>query len=91
MKREVEEVKIMSVATKTVLQMDFTNYEAKNVAVRLVDPKEGLTAVEVQSVMELINDLKVFPNINGPSGVPAKLKGAKTIDTVTNEFNITVE
>ena len=81
----------MSSTTRTVLQMDFKNYEGKNTAVKLVDPREDLTAAEVQSVMELINDLKVFPSVNGPYGEPAQLKGAKTIDTVTTEFNIIVE
>ncbi|HWL23342.1 MAG TPA: DUF2922 domain-containing protein [Ureibacillus sp.] len=77
--------------TKSVLQMNFENYEGKNVAISIVDPKDNLTAEEVQAVMELANDLKVFYKINGDKGAPAKLKGAKTIDTVTNSFDITVE
>lgn len=77
--------------TKTVLQMDFTNYEGKNVAIKLVDPREDITAAEVQAVMDLANNLKVFYKIHGPMWAPGRLKGAKTIDTVTNEFSITVE
>lgn len=81
----------MMATTRSVLQMDFTNYEGKNVAFKIVDPREDLTSEEVQSVMELANDLKVFIKINGPRLVPAKLKGAKIIDTVTSDFNITIE
>lgn len=77
--------------TKTVLQMDFTNYEGKSVSIRLSDPHENLTAEQVEETMNLLNDLRVLVKINGPSFVPAKLKGAKTIETVTNEFGITVE
>ena len=75
----------------TILQMDFTSYDGKSVAIKMSDPREDLTAAEVETVMNLLNDLGVLVKINGGSSLPAKLKGAKTIETVTSEFGITVE
>ncbi|WP_158674452.1 DUF2922 domain-containing protein [Lysinibacillus antri] len=78
--------------TKTVLQMEFTNYEGKSVSISLADPREDLTAEEVQTFMELVNDLRLLTKINGPDGdMPAKLKGAKTVETVSSDFGIVVE
>lgn len=69
--------------TKTVLQMNFTTNEGRNFSVRVADPREDLTAAEVQEVMELIQDLEFFTRIKG-----GRIKDALTIQTITNEFDI---
>ncbi|QFG01290.1 DUF2922 domain-containing protein (plasmid) [Psychrobacillus glaciei] len=78
----------MSEKTRKVLQMQFNTAENKDVSIRLTDPKPDLTATTVQAAMELFNDLKVFNSISLMG--PARLKGAKTVETVTSDFGITV-
>lgn len=76
----------------TILQMDFISAdENKPVSIKLADPREDLTAETVQAAMELVNDMRVFVKINGSNFEPAKIKGAKVINTVVNDFDITVE
>lgn len=78
--------------TKTILQMEFTDYEGKTVSISLADPREDLTAEEVQTFMELVNDLRLLSKLHGSEGqMPATLKGAKTVETVSSEFDIVVE
>lgn len=76
---------------KKVLQMSFLAANNKDVTLRVTDPKEGLTAAEVQATMELITTLKVFTQLY-PLGYEqeARLKGAKTVSTTTEDFSITV-
>lgn len=70
---------------KTVLQMNFTTGEGRNFALKLADPREDLTAAEVQEVMELIESLNFFEKLaNG------RMKDAKTIQTTTSDFDIIV-
>ncbi|HWL22200.1 MAG TPA: DUF2922 domain-containing protein [Ureibacillus sp.] len=75
----------------TILQMDFTSHDGKSVAVKMSEPREDLTATEVETVMNLLNDLGVLVKINGGSLQSAKLKGAKVVETITSEFGITVD
>lgn len=78
----------MSATTRKVLQMQFTSAENKDVSIRLAEPKPDLTAATVQAAMELFNDLNFFNSVSLMG--PARLKSAKTVDTVTSEFGITV-
>ena len=79
----------MSTATtRNVLVMEFTDVLGKNRSIRVADPKTDLTAATVEAAMELINDLNVFNSIS-KSG-PATIKGAKTVQTVTSNFDIVV-
>lgn len=71
--------------TKTVLQMNFSTNEGRNFSVRVADPREDLTSEEVQEVMELIQDYEFFTRIQG-----GRIKDARTIQTVTNDFDIIV-
>ncbi|RUL46536.1 DUF2922 domain-containing protein [Lysinibacillus antri] len=77
--------------TKTILQLDFISHEGKTVSIKLADPREDLTAEEIQNAMEQLNNTRVLYKIHGAYFVPAKIKGAKFIDTVTNEFDIEIE
>jgi len=73
---------------KNVLVMEFTDGLGKTRSIRVVEPKEDLTAEVVQNAMELINDLNAFNTISGNG--PASIKGAKTVQTVTNSLDIVV-
>ena len=70
---------------KTVLQMNFKTGEGRNFSVKLADPREDITAAEVQEVMELIQSLNFFERLQG-----GQLKDAKTIQTTTSDFDIIV-
>lgn len=74
--------------TKNVLVMEFTDFFGKTRSIRVADPKSDLTAPTVEAAMEVINDLKVFNAITGTG--PATIKGAKTVQTVTNDFDIVI-
>lgn len=74
--------------TKNVLVMEFKDVGGQTRSIRVSDPKPELTAETVYAAMEVINDLNAFVVISG-SG-PASIKGAKTIQTVTSNFDIVV-
>lgn len=74
--------------TRNVLVMEFKDNTGKTRSIRVSDPKPELTAETVHAAMEVINDLNAFIVISG-SG-PASIKGAKTIQTVTSNFDIVV-
>ena len=74
--------------TRNVLVMEFKDAYGKNKAIRVSDPKSDLTAETVEAAMELFNTLNVF-NAISQSG-PATIKGAKTVQTITNNFDIVV-
>ena len=78
-----------NVTSSYVLVMEFLDAVGKKRTIRLVHPKENLTAQEVQSAMDLIVDLKAFQPLPGVG--PAQVKGAKTVQTTTEQFDITVE
>lgn len=78
----------MSNTTTSVLVMEFKDALGKAKSIRVSDPKTDLTASTVEAVMELINDLNVFNAISGLG--PATLKGAKSVQTVTNNFDIVI-
>lgn len=74
--------------TKNVLVMEFKDVSGQTRSIRISDPKPDLTAETVYAAMEVINNLNAFVVISG-SG-PASIKGAKTIQTVTSNFDIVV-
>ena len=74
--------------TKNVLVMEFTDALGKARSIRVSDPKPDLTAATVEAAMDVINSLNAFKAISGDG--PASIKGAKTIQTVTSDFNIVV-
>lgn len=78
----------MSGKTRTVLQMQFTTVDNKDVKISLTDPKPDLTTATVQAAMEVFNRLRAFNTISVMG--QARLKGAKTVDTTTSDFGITV-
>lgn len=78
----------MSNTQSNVLVMEFKDIEGKVKSIRVANPKDDLTAATVEAAMEVINNLNVFNAISGFG--PATLKGAKTVQTVTNNFNIEI-
>ena len=78
----------MSNTKSNVLVMEFKDVEGKVKSIRVANPKEDLSAATVEAAMELINNLNVFYAITGFG--PATLKGAKTVQTVTSNFNIEI-
>lgn len=78
----------MSTSTRNVLVMEFIDAGGKSRSIRVADPKENLTTEVVEAAMETINTLAPFKAIYQFG--PAKIKGAKTVQTVTNDLGITV-
>ena len=76
----------MMTVVKTVLQMNFRRNDGKNFALKLVDPREDITAADVQEVMELVQNLGFFVQLQDGG----RMKDAKTIQTTTNDFDIIV-
>lgn len=78
----------MSATTKKVLVMDFSAAKRTR-SVRITDPKEDLTAAQVEEAMQKLVDLNAF--VSFVSEGPVSLKGARTVQTVTNKFDISVD
>ncbi|MER2109184.1 MAG: DUF2922 domain-containing protein [Solibacillus sp.] len=76
-----------TVTTRNVLSMDFTLDDGKTKSIRITDPKSSLTAAEVETAMNTLVDLRALKDFTYG---PASLKGAKTVQTVTNKFDIVV-
>lgn len=56
----------MAVATTVnTLRMVFRNEEGKNVTISLSDPKENITAAEIETVMDLLIGRNVFTSTGG--------------------------
>ena len=80
----------MSTPTVTnVLVLEYLTGSKKSKSIRISNPKEDLTASQVEQAMETLLDLNAFNSfaINGPMS----LKGAKTVQTVTNKFDIVID
>lgn len=75
--------------TRNVLIMEFANLFGEKKSIRISDPKEDLTVATVESAMNLFNDLRVFNTISLEG--KGSVKGAKTVQTVTSNFIISVE
>lgn len=70
-------------ATTQVLKMVFLTPLNKQVTISLNNPKDDLTAVEVQGVMDTIIAKNIFMTSNGEL---ASKVSARIIDTTTNEL-----
>lgn len=70
-------------ATTQVLKMVFATPLNKQVTLSLNNPKDNLTAAEVQAVMDTIIAKNIFMTSNGK--LTAKVS-ARIIDTTTNEL-----
>lgn len=77
-----------TVTTRNVLAMDFTLGNGKSKSIRITDPKAGLTAATVEAVMNTLLDTRLLEVFTQG---PPSLKGAKTVQTVTNKFDIVVD
>ena len=74
--------------TKNVLVMEFNDAAGKLRSIRISEPKPDLTADVVEAAMDVINSLNAFRTISEAG--PASIKGAKTVQTVTSNFDIVV-
>lgn len=72
-------------ANVQVLHMAFLDGAGKQHTLRIPDPRTDITAVEVQAAMQKVIDTGLFGN------KMTSLKGAKIIDTDTQDLNITIE
>ena len=68
--------------------MEFNDAAGKLRSIRVSDPKPDLTADVVEAAMDVINSLNAFRTISEAG--PASIKGAKTVQTVTSNFDIVV-
>lgn len=69
--------------TQQVLRMVFLNQLNKQVTISLNNPKETLTAAEVQGVMDSVITKNLFTSTGGD--LVSKVS-ARVIDTTTNEL-----
>lgn len=74
----------MAVESKEVLHLVFIDKQGKQRTVRIPEPREDLTAQEIESAMQLLIDKDVL------SHTFVSKKGAKVVETLTEEFDITV-
>ena len=74
--------------TRNVLVMEFNDGSGTLRSIRVSNPKSDLTAETVEAAMEVINNLNAFESISQYG--PATIKGAKTVQTVTSNFDIVV-
>lgn len=70
-------------ATTQVLRMIFLNQLNKQVTINLNNPKDTLTAVEVQGAMDTVISKNIFTSTGGD--LVSKVS-ARIIDTTTNEL-----
>lgn len=73
----------MATTSKKVLRMTFTNALGGAVSLTLPDPKEGITAAEIEAVMDLIIAKNIF---TGAGGAWAAKRDIKVIDTTTDDL-----
>lgn len=74
--------------TQNVLAMEFTLGNGKTKSIRVSNPKSTLTAADVENAMNTLCDLTAFTDFEIYGST--QLKGAKTIQTVTNKFDIVI-
>lgn len=70
--------------SKEILHLIFIDDLGKTRTVRIPDPKETLTATEIETVMDKL----ITKNVLRDTFV--NKKGAKVVETLTEEFDITV-
>ena len=74
--------------TRNVLVMEFNDGLGKLRTIRVSNPKPDLTTETVEAAMDVINSLNAFETISQYG--PASKKKKKTVQTVTNNFDIVV-
>lgn len=78
----------MSPKRRQVLQLAFTSETGKNATMRIPDPKEDLTSAEILASMEEIIENNVFFSSGGNFVAP---KSARIVETITEDFDITID
>lgn len=73
----------MASASRNVLRMTFNNASGKVATISLADPKENLSAAEIEAVMDLILAKNIFLTTGGE--LIAK-RDAKIINTTTDDL-----
>ncbi|AHF08042.1 DUF2922 domain-containing protein [Desulfitobacterium metallireducens] len=73
----------MATTSRKVLRMTFTNALGGAVSLTLSDPKEGITAAEIEAAMDLIIAKNIF---TGPGGAWISKRDVKIVDTVTDDL-----
>lgn len=73
----------MATTTKKVLRMSFNSAMGSAVTITLPDPKAGITAQEIEAVMDLIIAKDIF---FGNGGALISKRDIKIVDTVTDDL-----
>lgn len=73
----------MATTTKKVLRMTFANAQGGAVSLTLPDPKEGITAAEIEAVMDQIIAKNIF---TGTGGAMVSKRDIKIVDTTTDDL-----
>ncbi|HVJ50333.1 DUF2922 domain-containing protein [Desulfitobacterium sp.] len=73
----------MATTSKKVLRMVFANAQGGAVSLTLSDPKAGITAAEIETVMDLIIAKNIF---TGTGGAWVSKRDIKIVDTTTNDL-----
>jgi hypothetical protein len=73
----------MATTTKKILRMTFNNAQGGAVSLTLPDPKDGITAVEIEAVMDQIIAKNIF---TGTGGVMVSKRDIKIVDTTTDDL-----
>ncbi|MDF9407008.1 MAG: hypothetical protein A4E52_00731 [Pelotomaculum sp. PtaB.Bin013] len=73
----------MATTTDQTLRMVFRNQEGKNVTITLDNPKENLTAAEIETAMDLVIARNIFTSTGGD--IVAK-QDIRVISNTTNDL-----
>ncbi|MDQ7096311.1 DUF2922 domain-containing protein [Desulfosporosinus sp. PR] len=73
----------MAVSTKKVLRLSFSNASGNAVTITLPQPKEGITAAEIEAAMDLIIARNIFLS---PGGELVSKRDAGIINTTTEDL-----
>jgi hypothetical protein len=73
----------MATTSRKVLRMTFTNAQGGSVSLTLPDPKDGITAAEVEAAMDLVIAKNIF---TGTGGAWISKRDIKIIDTTTDDL-----
>lgn len=73
----------MSTTVRKVLRMTFENAAGNTMSITLPEPREDLTAAEIESVMDLVIARNIFTS---PGGDLTAKRDIKIIDTSTTDL-----
>ena len=73
----------MATTTSQTLRMVFRNQAGRNVTISLDNPRDDLTAAEVQGVMDLVIAKNVFTSTGGDL---VAVQDIRIIDSTTNDL-----